>query len=283
MPSRPACASPAAAVSSSGATADRQVAVGPRGRRPATPPRRARRSARATPSRHAAVRPAGVRRPSRRCSSVDDARAADEDQRHLGELAEHPAGRAEQRQRRVGASAHGAPGVGRLVERDRHPRQVQHERAAEARPRPVISSSRRAAPAGARTSRYEPRRRRTPRRRTAPSCACRAAPRAPRRSRSPTAAARARRRRSRTRARTRRSRPARAAPASAYIRVSCAYCVRNGFVAASTAAIQAARVPNSVCPPTTPTGTVSRRTRSDSARVASSDVPATCIQTCSSR
>ena len=53
-------------------------------------------------------------------------------------------------------------------------------------------------------------------------------------------------------------------------------------MAASTAAIHAARVPNSVCPAHQATGTVSTANTSDSARVASSDVPATCIQTCSS-
>ena len=66
------------------------------------------------------------------------------------------------------------------------------------------------------------------------------------------------------------------------MRPSCAYCVRNGLVAASTAAIQAARVPHSPYAAHQATGTVSSAQATDSPRTASSEVPATAIQTCSS-
>ena len=66
------------------------------------------------------------------------------------------------------------------------------------------------------------------------------------------------------------------------MRPSCAYWVRNGLVAARTAAIQPARVPHRPCAAHQATGTVSTAHATDSARTASSDVPATAIQTCSS-
>jgi hypothetical protein len=69
--------------------------------------------------------------------------------------------------------------------------------------------------------------------------------------------------------------------ASAYMRVSCAYWVRNGLVAVRTAAIQPPRVPNSIRAAHQATGTASSANSSDSARVASSDVPASRIQPCS--
>ena len=70
---------------------------------------------------------------------------------------------------------------------------------------------------------------------------------------------------------------------SAYMRASWAYSVRNGLVAASTAAIQPARVPNSARAAHQATGMHSSAHVSESTRAASSDVPATRIQTCRSR
>ena len=70
---------------------------------------------------------------------------------------------------------------------------------------------------------------------------------------------------------------------SAYMRASCAYWVRNGLVAASTAAIHPERVPNSVRAAHQATGTATSPNTTDSARTASSEVPATLIHTCSSR
>jgi hypothetical protein len=54
-------------------------------------------------------------------------------------------------------------------------------------------------------------------------------------------------------------------------------------VAASTAAIQPARVPNSMPAPQNATGTAASAQTSDIARTASSEVPNTLIQKCSSR
>ena len=67
---------------------------------------------------------------------------------------------------------------------------------------------------------------------------------------------------------------------SAYIRASCAKRVRNGFVAISTAAIHPAREPNSVRAAHHATGTAISAHSTENQRVASSDVPATAIQTC---
>jgi hypothetical protein len=59
--------------------------------------------------------------------------------------------------------------------------------------------------------------------------------------------------------------------------------VRNGLVAVSTAAIHAAREPNSEFAAQNATGMASSAQTTDRARVASSDVPNALIQTCSSR
>jgi hypothetical protein len=66
------------------------------------------------------------------------------------------------------------------------------------------------------------------------------------------------------------------------MRVSCAYCVRNGLVAASSAAARPAVGPNSPRAAHQAAGTISTANSSDSACVASSEVPKTAIQTCSS-
>ena len=70
---------------------------------------------------------------------------------------------------------------------------------------------------------------------------------------------------------------------SEYIRVSRAKCVRNGLVAASTAAIRAARRSKRLRPAQYPAGMHSVAKRSDSAWVATSLLPNTCIQRCSAR
>ena len=66
------------------------------------------------------------------------------------------------------------------------------------------------------------------------------------------------------------------------MRPSCAYWVRNGLVAASTAAIHAARVPNSPRAAHQATGMLISAHSSESQRTASSVLPATPIQTCRS-
>ena len=71
-------------------------------------------------------------------------------------------------------------------------------------------------------------------------------------------------------------------PISSYIRVSWAYCVRNALNASSVAAIIPARRPNRLQPAQKPTGIVSSPNTSDSACVADSLAPKTCIQTWSS-
>ena len=72
-------------------------------------------------------------------------------------------------------------------------------------------------------------------------------------------------------------------PISAYIRVSCAYCVRNALNANRTPAMTPARRPNRLQPAHIPTGTVSTPNSSDSECVDASLVPKMLIQTCSSR
>ena len=66
------------------------------------------------------------------------------------------------------------------------------------------------------------------------------------------------------------------------MRPSCANWVRNGLVATSTAAIQPARVPHRPAAAQNATGTASSMQATDSQRTASSELPATPIQTCSS-
>ena len=208
IPSRPALASPAEAASSSGATPTARYRFAHAGD---TWEDSQASTTVSTPiaSRHAAARAAGDSRPPWRANSVAEPGARHEDQRDLHELADHLPERAEQRDdaRRLRPRR---PGVGGLVERRRHPRQVQQERAAE-RDRPgdeqVAPLVRRATAGTARRCRTRPRR-------TPPSCGCRASAPARRPGRSPTAAARGRCRRARTRARTRRTRPSPAARAA---------------------------------------------------------------------
>ena len=69
---------------------------------------------------------------------------------------------------------------------------------------------------------------------------------------------------------------------SAYIRPSCAYCVRNGLTAASSAAIQAVRRPNSVQPAQNATGTQSTANTTESPWTLASELPATSIHRLSS-
>ena len=69
---------------------------------------------------------------------------------------------------------------------------------------------------------------------------------------------------------------------SAYMRVSCAYCVSNGLAAASTAAVHPARSPNIARAPHHATGIEASANSSESAWVASSVRPANSIQKCSS-
>ncbi len=66
------------------------------------------------------------------------------------------------------------------------------------------------------------------------------------------------------------------------MRASWAYWVMNGFVAASTAAIQPARLPNSACAAQKDTGIASVANSSESVRAPGSEVPANRIQPCSS-
>ena len=70
---------------------------------------------------------------------------------------------------------------------------------------------------------------------------------------------------------------------SAYMRPSCAYWVRNGLTAASSAATHAVRRPKSVQPAQNATGTQSAANSTDSACTLSSERPASPSQTCSSR
>ncbi len=67
-----------------------------------------------------------------------------------------------------------------------------------------------------------------------------------------------------------------------YIRPSCAYCVRNGLTAASSAAIQAVRRPNSVQPAQKATGTHRTEKITESPWTLASDLPATSIHRLSS-
>jgi hypothetical protein len=69
---------------------------------------------------------------------------------------------------------------------------------------------------------------------------------------------------------------------SAYMRVSCAYCVRNGLVATSTAAIQPARVPKTPRTAHHAAGIASVANSSESTCVAASPRPAIPSQKCSS-
>jgi hypothetical protein len=69
---------------------------------------------------------------------------------------------------------------------------------------------------------------------------------------------------------------------SAYMRVSCAYWVMNGFVAAITAAIQPVRGPKSSRPPHQASGTQKEANSSESACVASSERPASGSHRCRS-
>ena len=64
---------------------------------------------------------------------------------------------------------------------------------------------------------------------------------------------------------------------SEYIRPSCAYCVRNGLTAASSAAIHAVRRPNSVQPAQNATGTHSTENTTDRPWTLSSERPTTAI------
>ena len=70
---------------------------------------------------------------------------------------------------------------------------------------------------------------------------------------------------------------------SVYMRPSCAYCVRNGLTAASSAAIHAVRRPNSVHPAQNATGTQSRANSTERPCTLSSECPASASQRCSSR
>ena len=70
---------------------------------------------------------------------------------------------------------------------------------------------------------------------------------------------------------------------SAYIRPSCAYRVRNGLTAASSAAIHAVRRPNSDHPAQKATGTQRTAQTTDSPCTLSSERPATDIHRLSSR
>ncbi len=66
------------------------------------------------------------------------------------------------------------------------------------------------------------------------------------------------------------------------MRPSCEYWVMNGLTAASSAATHAVRRPNSVQPAQNATGTQSAANTTDSACTASSELPATPSQRCSS-
>ena len=68
---------------------------------------------------------------------------------------------------------------------------------------------------------------------------------------------------------------------SEYIRVSCAYTVRNGLNAARAAQIRPARRLNRVQPAHRPPGTAIREMATDSPWVSDGPLPKTCIQTCS--
>jgi hypothetical protein len=69
---------------------------------------------------------------------------------------------------------------------------------------------------------------------------------------------------------------------SAYMRPSMPYWVRNGLVAASTAAVQPPRTPKTALPAQNPTGTASTAHVTENARTAASEVPNASIQKCSS-
>ena len=69
---------------------------------------------------------------------------------------------------------------------------------------------------------------------------------------------------------------------SVYMRPSCAYWVRNGLTAVSSAAIQAVRRPKSVHPAQKATGTQSAANSTDSPCTLSSERPASAIQKCRS-
>ena len=69
---------------------------------------------------------------------------------------------------------------------------------------------------------------------------------------------------------------------SAYIRPSCAYCVRNGLTATSSAAIQAVARPNSVQPAQNATGTMIAANSTESPWTLASERPKTCSQRLSS-
>ena len=70
---------------------------------------------------------------------------------------------------------------------------------------------------------------------------------------------------------------------SEYMRVSCAYVVRNGLNAASAAQIRPARRLNRVQPAHRPPGTAISEMATDSPWVADGPLPNSSIQTCSVR
>jgi hypothetical protein len=69
---------------------------------------------------------------------------------------------------------------------------------------------------------------------------------------------------------------------SEYMRVSCAYCVRNGLTAHSAAHMRPARRPNRLQPAHMPPGTDTSAVRTESAWVSPGPFPTTSIQTDSS-
>ena len=182
-----------------------------------------------------------------------DAAAGREEHGHLGDLAQEPCGHRDERPERWACSTTappcGRPGRACSVSTARRAGSRRRRRAARCR---AAAGARRRARATAGRAR----RRRSRRRRRAPSCACRASPRTRPRTRSP--APSGRRRESVVNACS--QQVVLTIPSSAtsvYMRPSCAYWVRNGLTAASSAAIHAVRRPNSVHPAQNATGTQS--------------------------
>ena len=165
-------ASPAATAHSSGATADRQVAVRPRRRELRRQPGEQHGRAPRSPAGPAAER-AGSAAVAGRSSAASP--APDEQQRDLRDWPSRPPG-VPSSSNYGGALRPRRARVGRLVERVGQPRQVQ-QRARRRSRRRGHQQPRRAARGRAQRA-EEPGRRRRRRRRRAPSCGCRASWRA---------------------------------------------------------------------------------------------------------